>query len=124
MDLLSVISKCSCHHDGLELSLYFYYVEILKVRAKFQAAMVPCSKLWLIGLGNFFASKRLAVQTLLLSLEFVIQINLDHDTITLLLWFLNFSMIKFILDVQNNLYVFYNLFLNIWDVSMYILVFI
>ena len=34
------------------------------------------------GLGNYFACKRFAVQTLLRSLEFAIQINLEHDTIT------------------------------------------
>ena len=33
------------------------------------------------GLGNDFVCKRFAVQTLLWSLEFVIQINLEHDTI-------------------------------------------
>ena len=33
------------------------------------------------GLGNCFVCKRFTVQTLLRSLEFVIQINLEHDTI-------------------------------------------
>ena len=33
------------------------------------------------GLGNYFVCKRFAVQTLLWSLEFVIQINLKHNTI-------------------------------------------
>ena len=33
------------------------------------------------GLGNYFVCKRFAVQTLMWSLEFVIQINLEHDTI-------------------------------------------
>ena len=33
------------------------------------------------GLGNYFVCKRFAVQTLLWSLEFVTQINLEHDTI-------------------------------------------
>ena len=97
MDGLIVISQFSCHHDGLEFSLYFYYVEIL--RGKFQAAMVLCSRLWPSGLGNFFLCKRLAVQILLLPLELVIQINFEHETITLLLRFLKFSMIKFILDL-------------------------
>ena len=32
-------------------------------------------------LGHYFVCKRFAVQTLLWSLEFVIQINLEHDTI-------------------------------------------
>ena len=32
-------------------------------------------------LGNYFVCKRFAVRTLLWSLEFVIQINLEHDTI-------------------------------------------
>ena len=34
------------------------------------------------GLGNYFVCKRFAVQTLLWSLELVIQINFEHDTIT------------------------------------------
>ena len=33
------------------------------------------------GLGNYFVCKRFAVQTLLWSLEFVILINFEHDTI-------------------------------------------
>ena len=33
------------------------------------------------GLGNYSVYKRFAVQTLLWSLEFVIQINLEHGTI-------------------------------------------
>ena len=37
--------------------------------------------LWPNGLGNYFLCKRSAVQTLLWSLEFVIQVNLEHDTI-------------------------------------------
>ena len=35
--------------------------------------------LWPSGLGNYFVCKRFAVQTLLGSLKFVIQINLEHD---------------------------------------------
>ena len=37
--------------------------------------------LWPSGLGNYFVCKRFAVQTLLWLLEFVIQINLEYDTI-------------------------------------------
>ena len=37
--------------------------------------------LWPSGLGNDFVCKRFAVQTPLWSLEFVIQINVEHDTI-------------------------------------------
>ena len=33
------------------------------------------------GLGNYFVCKRFVVQALLWSLEFVIEINLEHDTI-------------------------------------------
>ena len=33
------------------------------------------------GLGNYFVCKRFAVQTLLWSLELVMQINFEHDTI-------------------------------------------
>ena len=34
-----------------------------------------------IGLGNYFVWKRIAVETLLYSVEFVIQINLEYYTI-------------------------------------------
>ena len=37
--------------------------------------------MWPSGLGNYFVCKRFAVHTLLWSLEFAIQINLEHDTI-------------------------------------------
>ena len=40
------------------------------------------------GLGNYFICKRFAVQTLLWSLEFAIQINLEHDTIAVRYFFL------------------------------------
>ena len=33
------------------------------------------------GLGNYFVCKRFTVQPLLWSLEFLIQINLEHDTV-------------------------------------------
>ena len=33
------------------------------------------------GLGNYFVGMRFAVQTLLWSLEFVIQVNFEHETI-------------------------------------------
>ena len=36
---------------------------------------------WPSGLGKYFLCKIFAFQTLLRSLEFVIQINLEHDTI-------------------------------------------
>ena len=38
--------------------------------------------LWPSGLGNYFVCKRFTVETLLWSLESVIQINLKHNTIT------------------------------------------
>ena len=42
-------------------------------------------ELWISCIrSNYFLCKRFAVQTLLWSLEFVIQINLEHDTITVL----------------------------------------
>ena len=37
---------------------------------------------WPSGLGNYFVRNRFAVQILLWSLEFTIQINLEHGTIT------------------------------------------
>ena len=39
--------------------------------------------LWPSGLGNYFVCKRFAVQTLVFSLEFVIQIKLEHDIIAI-----------------------------------------
>ena len=44
------------------------------------------SNLWPCSYGNYFACKRFAVQTLLWSMEFVIQINLEHDTIQFEFW--------------------------------------
>ena len=38
---------------------------------------------WPSGLGKDFVCKRFAVQTLLWSLEFVIRVNLEHDTIAI-----------------------------------------
>ena len=50
--------------------------------------MVSCSmSIWITntsdhsGLGNYFVCKRFTVQTLLWSLEFVIQVNLEPDII-------------------------------------------
>ena len=63
--------------------------------------------LWPSGLGNYFISKRFAVQTLLWSLEFVVQINLQHDTITTLEMWVNSAILNFndgskgLLDVLN-----------------------
>ena len=63
--------------------------------------------LWPSGLGNYFISKRFAVQTLLVSLEFVVQINLQHDTITTLEMWVNSAILNFndgskgLLDVLN-----------------------
>ena len=37
--------------------------------------------LWPSGLGNYLVCKRFAVQTRLWSLEFVIQVSFEHDTI-------------------------------------------
>ena len=74
-------------------------IKILQLRAKFQTTMVLCSRfIWIAdvsdhrrvshGLGNDFVYNRFAVQTLLWSLEFVIQINLEHDTIAARIIFL------------------------------------
>ena len=49
-----------------------------------QFQIAPGDSKWPSGLGNFFVCKRFAVQTLLWSLEFVIQINLGYDTIKVL----------------------------------------
>ena len=39
--------------------------------------------LWRNGLGSYFVCKRFTVQTFLWSLEFAIQIHLEHDTVTI-----------------------------------------
>ena len=97
----------------LRLSIY---VEILQRRAKFQTALVSCSRFnWITqfpvttgvfelriscivscislqiscipnpnGLGNYFVCKRFAVHTVQWSLEIVIQLNLEHDTIAII----------------------------------------
>ena len=61
------------------------YVEILQLRAKFQIRVLRISLTYQvlqpIGLGKYFACKKFTVQNLLWSLEFVIQINLEHNTI-------------------------------------------
>ena len=44
---------------------------------------VVLEALWPSGLVNYFVYKRFAVQTLLWSLEFVIQIILEHDTMAI-----------------------------------------
>ena len=49
-------------------------IRVLPIRLTYQA-------LWPRGLGNYFVSKRFAILILLWALEFVIQINLVHDTI-------------------------------------------
>ena len=52
---------------------------------------------WPIGLGKYFICKRGAAQTVLPSTEFVIQLNLKHDTITIwnLDWSWNISIYRF-----------------------------
>ena len=49
-------------------------IQVLRIRLTYQAS-------WPSGLGNYFACKKFAVQTLLWSLEFVIETNPEHDTI-------------------------------------------
>ena len=58
-------------------------VEILQRRAKFQTTMVSCSRIiWVTNyLDHIFVCKRFAVQTHLWSLEFVIQIIIERDSI-------------------------------------------
>ena len=48
--------------------------------------------LWPSGLGNYFVCNRLPVQILLWSLEFVIKINLEHDTIAVLCFSIHSSI--------------------------------
>ena len=60
-----------------------------------------------IGLGNYFVCNRFAFQTLLWSLEFLIQSNLKNDTITIInvvysLYFVEFSA-QDILQIMKNL---------------------
>ena len=59
---------------------------LVHFKAYFHIAMALCSRLiWIANSseGNYFVCKRFAIQTLLWSLEFVIQINLEHDTIAI-----------------------------------------
>ena len=53
----------------------------LKMQANLWKMIAACKALWPSGLGNDFMCKRFAVQILLWSLEFLIQINLHHDNI-------------------------------------------
>ena len=50
---------------------------------------------WRSGLGNYFVYKSFAVQTLLWLLEFAIQINLQHDTITVYIHFILLTTLLF-----------------------------
>ena len=50
------------------------YVEILSLTYR---------ALWPSELDNYFVCKRFAVQTLFRTLEFIIQVNLEHDTIAI-----------------------------------------
>ena len=64
---------------------------------------------WPSGLGNYFVYKRFTVQTLLWSLEFVIQTNLEHVTITVwnLAWswsILTFKLCEFVSTSKNSGY--------------------
>ena len=64
--------QVDCYCDGIVLEIY--------LDLKFQWPEEGLNS-WPNGLGNYFVCKRFEVQTLLWSLEFVIQINLEHDTI-------------------------------------------
>ena len=87
------INALLTHYDNIPLN-----IEILQLRAKFQTAIVSRSRfiwitnssdhrnypaLWPSGFGNDFVCKRYTVQTIPWSLESVIQINLEYDTIAI-----------------------------------------
>ena len=76
----SQVSNC----DGVMLENYF------DLKFQWTQEGLNCESLGhkASGLGNYFVCKRFAVQTLLWSLEFVIQINLEHGTIAILFFIL------------------------------------
>ena len=86
-----------CKRKGMEEKPLEFYVEILQLWAKFLTLMVPCLRfIWIknsscssghrtVWPANllykyYFAYRRFAVQTLLWSLEFVIQMNFKRNT--------------------------------------------
>ena len=57
------------------------YVEMLRLR---YVEILRLGYVEILRLGNYLVCKRFAVQTLLWPLEFVIQTNLEHDTMAYL----------------------------------------
>ena len=64
--------------------LYSICCGVLETIAMKTLATLAWNELWPSGLSNWLVCKRFAVQTFLWSLEFVIQIILEHDTIACL----------------------------------------
>ena len=73
--------KCGALRIKISLS-FSWDIEILQLPVKFQTTIdLTYKESWPSELGNYFVCKRFAVHNLLWSLEFVIQRNLEHDTI-------------------------------------------
>ena len=70
----TLITKCPKLHKHT----ISFFMEIYKTLEAWVVARGLA--IWPGGLGNYFVCKRFAVQTFLRSLEFVFQINLEHDT--------------------------------------------
>ena len=78
----SVISICTAQNDIMLLAWYRLQNRFLRRLQNRVLRIRQTYWAWWPGrLGNYLVCKRFAVQTLLWSLEFVIQINLEHDTI-------------------------------------------
>ena len=72
------VSNC----DSIELEIYLdHKFQWPQEGQSFKSLAYEVVTLWPGGLGNYFVSKKFAGLTLLWPLEFVIQINLVHDTI-------------------------------------------
>ena len=87
------VSSSSRHFPWLR---YFNFEPSFKLRWRHArdlfGSQIPVSTWGFERLGNYFVCKGFAVQTLLRSLEFMIQINLERDTIDNFSWSLSLFM--------------------------------
>ena len=99
------VSSSSRHFPWLR---YFNFEPSFKLRWRHArdlfGSQIPVSTWGFELLGNYFVCKGFAVQTLLRSLEFMIQINLEHDTIDNFSWSFLYSWWQrpFLYQLQNN----------------------
>ena len=80
------------NRDGVVLEIYLDHKFQLPLESLNSESLVyKVVTLWPKGLGNYLVCKRFAVQSLLWSLEFVTQINLENRTIVTFILVLLFT---------------------------------